>query len=668
MRQQSFQKALSLMTETGFRLFFVASLLFAGLTALYNHWLCLAELGLVLILYFYFQTGITRRKKEILRYLDHMTSGVDAASRRTMIASPLPIVIFRPDTDDIIWSNDRFLHLTGDPDHLFETKLSALVPSFQSQWLLDGDAQSPDPVPVGDRQYLVYGNLVSTGGEEEFLATTYWVDVTEYAHIADTFQDTRLVAGILQIDNYEDLLRGLEEGERSAIRTEINHRLALWMEKAGGILQRYERDQYLLLLESGPFRTLYQKKFAILDEIRQVQSPNGVAATLSIGFGSHGASPRELFQFASLALDMALSRGGDQAVVKDGADFHFFGGRSKEVERRTKVKSRVVASAFSELLASTDLVIVMGHTYPDLDVIGAVAGVCAIARKQGVPIRAVRAPSPYPAEDLVRQLMTLPEYRNVFLPAEEALRLAGPNTIVVVVDTNRPEQTQAPALLTSGARIVVIDHHRRAASYIEKPALSFHDPYASSASELVAELDQYILDSGALKRTEAEAILAGIVLDTKGFTMRTGSRTFETAAFLRKAGADIAQVNKFFQHNLRDTVTKFQIIQGAQPYHGNMAITLTDRPVGRAIAGQAADELLNIAGIEASFVLFPEAGQAYLSARSSSNVNVQVICETLGGGGNAATAGAQFPGKTPEEVLPLLKGAIDAYFDDGSDA
>ena len=234
----------------------------------------------------------------------------------------------------------------------------------------------------------------------------------------------------------------------------------------------------------------------------------------------------------------------------------------------------------------------------------------------------------------------------------------------MVVDTNRPEQTQVPELLTSGARIVVIDHHRRAASYIEKPALSFHDPYASSASELVAELVQYILDNGDLKRQEAEAMLAGIVLDTKNFTMRTGSRTFETAAFLRKAGADTALVHKFFQHDLRDTVTKMQIIQGAQPYRGSMAIALTDRPVGRAIAGQAADEMLNIAGIEASFVLFPEAGQAYLSARSGSNVNVQVISEMLGGGGNATTAGAQFPGKTTEDVLPLLKEAIDNYFDD----
>lgn len=664
MRQQTFQKALSRMTETGFRLFFVACLLFAGLTAIYNLWLCLAELVLILILYLYFQTGIIRRKKEVMIYLDHMTSGVDVASRRTMISSPFPIAIFRPDTDDIIWSNERFLHLTGDPDHLFETKLSALVPSFQSQWLLDGDHLSPEPVPVGDRLYLVFGNLVCTGGEDEFLATTYWVDVTQYARVAEKFDATRSVLGILQVDNYEDLSRGLDEGERSVIRAEVNNRLEDWLEPSQGMLCRYDRDHYLLLVEAGAFQDFYRRKFSILDEIRQVQSPNGVAATLSIGFGRNGSSPRELHQFASLALDMALSRGGDQVVVRDGDQFSFFGGRSKETERRTKVKSRVVASAFSELLASTDQVIVMGHKFPDLDVLGAVAGVCAIARKKGVPIRAVRAPSPYPAEEQTRQLAALPEYQGIFIPPEEAVRLAKPNSLVVVVDTNRPEQTQAPGLLDSGARLVVIDHHRRAASYIEKPALSFHDPYASSASELVAELVQYILDNGDLKRQEAEAMLAGIVLDTKGFTMRTGSRTFETAAFLRKAGADTAAVNKFFQNNLRDTVTKFHIIQGAQTYRGSIAIALTDRLVGRAIAGQAADDLLNIAGIEASFVLFPEAGQAYLSARSGSSVNVQVISEMLGGGGNAATAGAQFPGKTPEEVLPALKAVIDAYFDD----
>ena len=663
MRQQSFQKALSKMTETGFRLFFVASLLFAGLTACYNRWLCLAELVLVLILYLYFQTGITRRKKEVMVYLDHMTSGVDAASRRTMITSPLPIVIFRPDTDDIIWSNERFLHLTGDPDHLFETKLSALVPSFQSQWLLDGDHLAPEPMPVGEKQYLVYGNLVCTGDEDAFLATTYWVDVTEYAGIADRFHTTRPVVGILQVDNYEDLIRGLEEGERSAIRTEINHRLVQWLEPSGAILLRYERDHYLLIWETGPFRDSYRKKFPILDEIRQVQSPNGVAATLSMGFGCQGQTPRELHSFASLALDMALSRGGDQAVVKDGPEFFFFGGRSKEVERRTKVKSRVVASALSELLASTDQVIVMGHAYPDLDVVGAVAGVCAIARKKGVPIRAVRAPSPYPAEEQVRQLMVLPEYRGLFVPAEEALRLAGPNTVVVVVDTNRPEQTQAPDLLTSGARIVVIDHHRKMVNHIDNAVIFYHEPYASSASEMVTELIQYMGEDCRITSVVAQALLAGIMLDTRSFAMRTGVRTFEAAAYLRRTGADTVVVRKMFSNSMDSYQRKTRIVSNAQVYR-KCAVAQSDFSSDdmRVVASQAADELLSIDDVDASFVLYEAGGGINISARSMGLINVQLIMEKMGGGGHQTMAATQLRGVEMEKAKALLFETIDDYY------
>ena len=664
MRQQTFHKALSHLTETGFRVFFAACLVFAVLTGLFNVWLSLAEIAVVLGLYLYLHAGTNRRKNEVLAYLDHVTNGVDSASRRTMISSPLPIVIFRPDTDDIIWSNDRFLHLTGDREHLFETKLSSLVPAFQTQWLLDGDHVCSEPVQIGDRQYLVYGNLVAIGDDldGEFLATTYWVDVTEYALTATKFDATRPILMILQVDNYEDLSKGLDESERSVLRTQINNLLTDWLEPAQGMICRYDRDHYLFLMESGSLHDFQRRKFSILEEIRQIQSPNGVAATLSIGIGQGAETPKQLHEYASLALDMALSRGGDQVVIKNGTDFSFIGGRSKETERRTKVKSRVVATALAEILDVTEQVIIMGHKSPDLDVLGAAVGVVAMARKQNVPVNIIQAPSPYPAEAMAKRLSVLPEYKNLFIPAEQARHLAGPNATVVVVDTNRPEQTQAPELLTSGAKIVVIDHHRRAASYIEKPSLSFQDPYASSASELVTELVQYNLDSGDLMRLEAEALLSGIVLDTKAFTMRTGSRTFETAAFLRKTGADTTEVKKFFQNNLEDTVTKFHIIQRAQTYRKTMAITWTDQKVGRAIAGQAADELLNIAGIDASFVLFPEDGQTYLSTRSSSNVNVQVISEMLGGGGNAATAGAQFPGQTVEEVLPLVKEAIDKYF------
>ena len=652
--------------EPSLRLYFVFLLLFAAVSALFSVAVAVIEAAVVAVLYLYFRRSNAQRQKEIIKYIESVTCNMDTATKDTMVNAPLPMVIFRPENDEVIWSNDRFLQLTGEREHLFDTKITAAVPDFSSRWLMEGKTECPTEVRLGERRFLVFGHLVRTEdqGARGYLATTYWVDVTDFAQVRDIYYSTRPVVGILTVDNYEELMKGATDSARSAMRSGIDERLAQWVAPAQGLFCRYERDRYLFVFEERFLAQFQEGKFSILETVREVVSPSGIQATLSIGVGKDAETLAELFQYAALSVEMALSRGGDQVVIRDGGEFLFFGGRSKETERRTKVKSRVVASAFSELLASTDQVIVMGHKYPDLDVLGAVAGVCAIARKKGVSIQAVRAPSPYPAEEQTRQLAALPEYQGIFVPPDEALHLAGPNTILVVVDTNRPEQTQVPELLDSGARIVVIDHHRRAASYIEKPALSFHDPYASSASELVAELVQYILDTGDLKRQEAEALLAGIVLDTKGFTMRTGSRTFETAAFLRKSGADTAQVNKFFQNDLRDTVTKFHIIQGAHTYRGSIALALTDRLVGRAIAGQAADELLNIAGIEASFVLFPEAGQAYLSARSNSDVNVQVISEMLGGGGNAATAGAQVPGKGVDEVNDMLLQAIDAYLEE----
>ena len=664
MRSQSYCKKYSALSSRSALAFLIISVIFAVLSAIYDYRLALGEALVVLILAVCLRQSKQSRETDTQVYLDDLNRQVDHSARQALINCPLPIVIFRTESDSILWANEPFSHLTGDKEHLFETRLSALIPDFQSQWLLDGDHTSPELVPVGEKRFLVYGHLTSADKEDQLLATTYWLDVTDYASVSDIFQDTRQVLAILHVDNYEDLSRGVDEGHRSLLRTEINNRLEQWLAPAQGFLLRYDRDHYLYSFEAGKLAEFQKRKYSILDEIRQVQSPNGVAATLSIGMSRNAADPAELFESASLALDMALSRGGDQVVIRDGTEFSFVGGRSKETERRTKVKSRVMASALSELLGSTQRVLVMGHVYPDLDVSGAVAGVCAIARKRQVPVRVVRAPAPNPAEEQIRRLAALPEYKGVFITAEEARHLAGPDTIVVVVDTNRPEQTQVPDLLTSGARVIVIDHHRRAASYIQNPALSFHDPYASSACELVTELVQYNLDAGELKREEAEALLAGIVLDTKNFTVRTGSRTFETAAYLRKLGADIAQVNKLFQHDLAQTVSKFEIIQQAALYHDTIAIAKTYKKVGRAIAGQASDEMLRIAGIEASVVLYPEDGQTCLSARSSGNVNVQVLAEMLGGGGNASTAGAQLAGKTPDEALELVKEAIDRYFEE----
>ena len=467
------------------------------------------------------------------------------------------------------------------------------------------------------------------------------------------------------LDNYEELMKGIPDNARSALRSEIDQRLDQWAAPAQGLFCRYDRDRYLFLFEEHFLAQFQEGKFSVLDAVHEVVSPNGLPATVSIGIGRDADTLEELFQYASLSVEMALSRGGDQAVIKNKFNFEFYGGRTKELEKRTKVKSRVMANALGELVADASRVFVMGHKFPDLDCIGAAAGVCAIARKKGAPVNIVKEAGQNPASEMMEKLSQLPEYQGVFLSVQDAILAADVNALLVVVDTNRPEQVVSQDLLEACNKVAVIDHHRRAATYIANAALNFHEPYASSASELVTELLQYLLESADLRKAEAEALLAGITLDTKQFTMRTGSRTFEAAAFLRRSGADTGDVKKLFQNDLEGTIARYDIIQNARMYRNDIAVARVDHPVGRITAAQAADELLNISGIDTSFVLFPDGeGRVILSARSMGDVNVQVILEKLGGGGNAATAGAQVPGKSVDEVTKDLLRAIDQYLEE----
>ena len=658
---------LSHLLEPSFRLYFVFLLLFAALDALFSLPVAVLEMAVVVILYLYFRRSSAARQKEILSYIENVTCNMDSATKDTMVNAPLPMVIFRPENDEVIWSNDRFLQITGERDHMFDTKLTAAVPDFSSRWLMEGKTQCPTEVRIAERRFLVFGHLVRTEeqGSRGYLATTYWVDVTDFAQVRDEYYATRPVVAILLVDNYEELMKGATDSNRSAMRSEIDDRLAQWVAPAQGLFCRYERDRYLFVFEEQYLAQFQEGKFSILETVRQVSSPAGIQATVSIGIGKEADTLGELFQYASLSVEMALSRGGDQVVVKNKFNFEFFGGRTKELEKRTKVKSRVMANALGELMADASRVFVMGHKYPDLDCIGAAAGVCAMARKKGTPVYIVKEPGQNPASEMADRLAETEEYRGVFLSPQDALVKADANCLLVVVDTNRPEQVVSQDLLEAVHKVAVIDHHRRASSYIADAALNFHEPYASSASELVTELLQYLLEPADLLKTEAEALLAGMVLDTKQFTMRTGSRTFEAAAFLRRSGADTGDVKKLFQNDLEGTIAKYDIIQTARMYKSGIAVAKVDHTVGRITAAQAADELLNISGVDTSFVLFPDQeGRVILSARSMGDVNVQVVLEKLGGGGNAATAGAQVPGKTVDEVAGMLLRAIDQYLED----
>ncbi|WP_186567152.1 DHH family phosphoesterase [Lawsonibacter celer] len=652
--------------EPSLRLYFLFLLIFALISLLFSWPMAVAELVVVAILYFYFRRSNAQRQKEILNYIERVSTNMDSATKDTMVNSPLPMVIFRPENDEVIWSNSRFLQITGEREHMFDMKITDAVPDFSSRWLMEGKTECPTEVRLDQRRFLVFGHLVRTedSSSRGYLATTYWVDITDFAQTRDAYYANRPVVAILTLDSYEELMKGISDNAKSALLSEIEEKMAAWAAPAQGLFRRYDRGRYLFVFEERCLAQFQEKKFDLLDTVHDIVSPNGIPATLSIGIGKDADSFQDLFQYASLSVEMALSRGGDQAVVKNKFNFEFYGGRTKELEKRTKVKSRVMANALGELVADASRVLVMGHKFPDLDCIGAAAGVCAIARKKGTPVCIVREPGQNPASDMVERLAALPEYHEVFVSPQDALVLADASDLLVVVDTNRPEQVVSEDLLAAVNKVAVIDHHRRAATYISNAALNFHEPYASSASELVTELLQYLLEPADLLRAEAEALLAGVVLDTKQFTMRTGSRTFEAAAFLRRSGADTGDVKKLFQNDLEGTIARYDIIQNARMYRDGVAVAVVDHTVGRVTAAQAADELLNISGIDTSFVLFPDGDRVIVSARSMGDVNVQVILEKLGGGGNAATAGAQIQSATLDSAARSLLRAIDQYFED----
>ena len=656
---------LSRLMEPNWKLYFAVLGLYALLAIPFQPWLAAAELAAAIGLYAWFVRSSRARQKKILQYIDSITGSVDTASKSTLINSPLPIMVFRPDTGEVIWSNEDFLQLAGVREHLFEMKVEDAVPHFPTSWLLEGKSRCPERVEMNGRRFQVYGSLQRAKGHsaQGLVATTYWVDVTESDSLREKYSATRPVMALIQVDNYDDLMKACPDTQRSAILAQIDEKLGQWAEGVG-VLIKTQRDHYLFLFEEEHFEHFAAEKFAVLDSIRAVKVAEGLNPTLSIGVGKDADSMAELYKGANLSLEMALSRGGDQAVVRTKQDFSFYGGRTKTTEKRTKVKSRVMANALGELMEDAKQIYIMGHSYADMDALGAAAGLMCIARKRRRKAQIIIDQDNNAAQLVLAQLRKLPEYAGAFVDKQEAFLRLQPGTLLIVVDTNRPDFVEAPQVLESCNRVAVIDHHRRAASYIENAALNFHEPYASSASELVTELLQYLCEPSEVLREEAEALLAGIVLDTKHFTLRTGGRTFEAAAFLRRAGADTTDVQRYFQNDLSDVVKRYDVLRRAEILPSGIAVAaIPEDGVDRVAAAQAADELLTLRGVKASFVLCRKGAGVILSGRSLGEVNVQVILEALGGGGNSTTAGGQIAEGDVAEVRAKLLDVIEAYFE-----
>lgn len=652
--------------QPGFRLYFLVMSIFTIVSFFFDVRVFAAELLILAILFFYYGAVNRHRQREIMRYIENISYHVDTATKDSMLNFPMPMVIVKLDSGEVIWSNDRFNSITGEHDHLFEMHIFDVVAGFDTKWIMEGKTECPYEVSIGSRKYTVFGSMVRSneGGMRGLLGTLYWVDTTDFAQMRAEYALSRPVVCMIVLDNYDELMKDTSYPAQSSILASIDSKIVEWSAQTEGILRKYERDRYLLVFEERYLPKLIETRFSLLDSVREVVSPTNMPATVSVGIGKDDQAFKGNYQQATLAIDMALSRGGDQAVIKNHVTFEFYGGRSKELEKRTKVKSRVMANALAELISDASNVLVMGHKMPDVDAIGAAVGILCAARKRQRQCRIVCDTDQQSAELLIERLKQYPEYAKAFISVQDAMLMADNHTLLVVVDTNRPEYAESQELLQSCTRVAVIDHHRRAATYIDHAALNFHEPYASSTCELVCELLQYIVDTQDILRCEAEALLGGIVLDTKNFSMHTGVRTFEAAAFLRRAGADTLEIKKIFQNDLQSCIRRYEIIKEAQMHSGSIAIAAVDSPVDRIIAAQAADELIDVIGVEASFVLFAAGDTVIVSARSLGKVNVQLIMEKLGGGGHMMNAGAQIKNETTDQVRARLVEVIDAYLKD----
>ena len=654
--------------EQGFRFYPAVMLLFAAATFLFcgqrYYWLALAEAGAAGVLMIIGRVFSRRRQRELVKYIESVAYETEAAKNNTMMNFPLPMVTYILESGRIVWGNQEFFAICGRKQPSLNAYLEELVPGFSGKWLVEGKKRAPSIVEVNGRRFQVHGNVLRGKENQEVtgaMGITYWVDVTDYDDLRREYAASRPVIMLIMIDNFDELVRNTPERTATELRNRVEDMLTQWTEGKRGFLRRYDRDRFIYMCERRYFDQLEKAGFTIIDQVHEIVNSSAIHATVSIGVGIEGVSMEENFNYASMSVDMALSRGGDQAVVRNRMTFEFYGGRATEVETRTKVKSRVVANALGSFIREAGVTYIMGHSFADTDALGAAVGICCIARKLGKKARIVMGPGPNACASLVDMLKKQKEYADVFVTPKEAMLQANSRSLLVVVDTGRPEQVEDPALLQTISRLVVIDHHRRAASYIENAALTLYEPYASSACELVTELLQELVDQNAILRYEAEAMLAGIVTDTKNFSMRTGERTFDAAAYLRRAGADTVSVKRLLQNDFETTVIRYSILERARVYRENIAIAAMDQEVGRVVAAQAADEMLNISGVEASVVLYPTGGGVILSARSIGNLNVQVLLEMLGGGGNQSAAGAQMKNITIEEATARLEAAIDEY-------
>lgn len=615
----------------------------------------------------------SKKNKQILAYMQNLTYHVDTAAKDSLLYFPMPMTILRVD-GRITWYNNSFRELFISKERFGDLRIQDFIPDINWFEIIKGTQGIHEDIFVGNRRFQMLGNVVKTQSKSEkddYVVLLYWVEKTELYALQQQQVDEKVDVAIFMIDNYDDIAGNMDDVLRAQILSSIDKKIRECIKDMDGVLSKLHRDRYMFVFANKHLKTFEQNRFSVLQDIRNVSTSYNLKTpfTMSIGVGVDGNSLAENESFAKTSIDMAMGRGGDQAVIKKQDDFKFFGGNHSEYEKNTRVKTKIVAQAFRELVSNSDQILVMGHKNPDMDSFGASIGVYRAAVSIGKTCYVMYDPTNKNIKDSMDSLRNSEEYANVFITHDEAYEVLNDKSLLVVVDVHRPSIVQEPKLLEKAKNIVVIDHHRRAAEFIDNASLVYHEPYASSTSEMVTEILQYVGSGVKLTKMEAEALYAGIVVDTKSFTFKTGVRTFEAASYLKKYGVDTIAIKRLFQTDFQDYKLRSNIVANAEIVKGNMAISTCELPNLTAnersiIVAQAADELLDIAGISASFVLCATPDNIIISARSLDDVNVQVILETMGGGGHRTVAGVQLTDQTMEQAKQQLIDAIEKYLAD----
>ena len=617
--------------------------------------------------YTYFANN--KRKSEISEQLQDLTLTVDSAAKSSLINSPFPLIIIETD-GNVVWRSSKFITEFSNID--INNYLSDLIIDIKSK-IDENQNQSQKiksivkNIEIGKKKYKVQCQFAKTKRSErkkvaEYMVIIYFIDETEKYELKKENENKNTCVGIIMVDNYEEVMQRVDSEQKTQLMARVENIIYDWVNETNGILVKEDRDTYVYIFEQRNLEKIKESKFSILDSIKDIVRKDKIQLTLSIAISNEGETDKEIYKSASAAMDVILGRGGDQAVIRENGKYQFFGGKVEEVEKRTKVKARIVAHALEELMLTCEKVIVMGHSNPDIDAVGSALGVYRMARnleKEAYILANSESAS------IKTFVSNLPEdYKNVIINRETALARVDAETLLVVVDTHKKSYVEEPELLNKTNKIVVIDHHRRGTDFIDQSILTFQEVYASSAAELVTELIQYTQTEVELTTLEAEALYAGIMMDTKNFTFKTGVRTFEAAAYLRRCGVDIIKVKKWFQSDLESYNKISEIVRKAEIIRDTIAISSYEVQENDTslICAKAADELLTIGNITASFVLGTMENQICISGRSIGDINVQVILEKLGGGGHITLAGAQLENMTIDEAKQELISKIEEYF------